>query len=302
MSRRAWLWIVQAAAAIVVAVFLTRALGRNWAEFRSLELRLEIHAGWLVLSVAAVLLAYALQIASWRRVLAGWAQHIGFGTAARVWCIANLGRYVPGKVWGVAGLLVLAQRAGVAGWAAGASTVAVQALGIGTAVALVAATTPGAASPLRLAAAAVAAVATLGALAWPRAVALLARAFQAATPWRALPPRNALEGAALTLAGWAAYGTAFWLLARGLGVAGSLGLPAAAGVFALGYILGLAALFAPAGVVVREAAFVALLTPLIGSAGALTLSLASRVQLTLTEAVAALLALAAERRLQGGRG
>jgi len=302
MSRKGWLWIVQGAAALVVGLFLARALGRHWAEFRSLELRLEIHPGWLFLSIVSVLLTYALQIASWRRVLHGWGQRLEFGTAARIWCLANLGRYVPGKVWSVAGLVVLAQRAGVAGWAAAASAVAVQALGIGTAVVLVAATTPAAASPLRLAAAAVAAAATLGALAWPWAVARLARAFHAATPWRALPPRSALEGATLTLASWATYGTAFWLLARGLGVAGALGPPGAAGVFALGYILGLAALFAPGGLVVREAAFVALLTPLVGSAGALTLSLASRVQLTLTEAAAALLALAAERRLQGGRG
>src|SRR2546430_12995204 len=37
----------------------------------------------------------------------------------------------PGKVWSVAGLIVLAQRAGVESWAAGASAFAIQAVGIG---------------------------------------------------------------------------------------------------------------------------------------------------------------------------
>ena len=51
-----------------------------------------------------VFLTYAMQIESWRRILAGWGQHLAFGPAARTWSVANLGRYVPGKVWSVAGL------------------------------------------------------------------------------------------------------------------------------------------------------------------------------------------------------
>jgi hypothetical protein len=129
----------------------------------------------------------------------------------------------------------------------------------------------------------------------------LGQLVRSSVPWRALPLVHASQGAALTLAAWLTYGTAFWLLAAGLGVDAGLDLWTAVGVFALGYILGLAAVFAPGGIVVREAAFVALLTPVVGSGAALALSLASRVQLTLTEAGAALLALAVERRLQGRR-
>jgi hypothetical protein len=302
MSRRAWLWIVQGGAAAIVIAFLGRALARHWADFRSLDLHIDLRPGWLALSVLAVFATYALQVWSWTRVLRGWGQRLRFGTAARVWCLSNLGRYIPGKVWSVAGLVLLAQREGVAPWAAAASAVAVQALGIGTAVALVAATAPAAASPLRLTAAAVAAAAMLAVLAWPWAIHRLGVLVRAATPWRAMPATTAVQGAVLTLASWASYGGAFWLLGRALSVAGTLNGPTAAGVFALGYILGLAALFAPGGVVVREVALVALLAPIVGTGSAVALSLASRVQLTLTEAAAALLALAIERRLQGGRG
>src|SRR5438093_10890795 len=86
------------------------------------------------------------------------------------------------------------------------------------------------------------------------------------------------------LAGWLAYGLAFWLLARGLGLPPTLPLATATGVFALGYILGLLALFAPGGVGVRELVFIGLLTPALGSGGAVALSVGSRVRLTLTEA------------------
>ena len=67
-------------------------------------------------------------------------------------------------------------------------------------------------------------------------------------------------------------------------------------MFAAGYITGLLALFAPGGVGVREAVFIALLAPSVGSGGAIVLGVASRVLLTLTEIAAALLG------LLGGRG
>ena len=59
------------------------------------------------------------------------------------------------------------------------------------------------------------------------------------------------------------------------------------GMFALGYVMGLVALVAPGGLGVRDLALVGFLTPFVGSGGALAVSLASRVQLTLTEAGAA---------------
>src|SRR5256886_12793218 len=88
--------------------------------FRS-HVSLAPRPGWIALSALVVFLTYAIQVESWRRVLAGWAQHLSYGRAARIWLVVNLGRYIPGKVWSVAGLVVLAQRAGVETWAAGRS-------------------------------------------------------------------------------------------------------------------------------------------------------------------------------------
>ena len=60
---------------------------------------------------------------------------------------------------------------------------------------------------------------------------------------------------------------------------------------ALGYILGWLALFAPGGVGVREVVLIGLLTPALGGGGAVALSVASRILLTLTEVAAPLGAL-----------
>jgi len=288
-NRHRWLvWLAQLVIAGVVVAMVWRTFAANWREFTSLHVALAPKPGWIALSVLAVLATYAIQIESWRRILAGWGQRLAYGRAARIWLLVNLGRYIPGKVWSVAGLIVLAQRAGVESWAAGASAFAIQAVGIGTAVALVALAIPGATSPLRLVVAALIAVGTIGILAWDRVARRLA-----ALVGRALPLAAVAESATLTFASWVTYGVAFWLLVPGLGLTGGghLSLPTAAGVFALGYILGLLALFAPGGVVVREVTFIGLLTPALGSGGAVALSVGSRVLLTLTEVAAPLIVL-----------
>src|SRR5437867_4160518 len=286
---RRWLWwSIQIAVAGVVAVLVWRAIAHNWDEFRSLHVALALKPGWIALATLVVFAAYAMQIESWRRILAGWGQRLPYGRAARIWLLVNLGRHIPGKVWSVAGLIVLAQRAGVEAWAAGASAFAIQAVGLGTAVAVVAAAIPGTESPLRLGAAGIVAVATIGVLAWARGGGAVARLAGRAEPFRPLPLAAVAESAGLTLASWVTYGMAFSFLARGLGLPGTLSLPTATGVFALGYILGLLALFAPGGVGVREVVFIGLLTPALGTGVAVALSVGSRVLLPLCEAAAPL--------------
>lgn len=281
---RKWLWwAIQVAVAAVVIRMVWTALSRNWSEFRSLHMSFALRPGWIALSVLVILLSYASSVEAWRRILAGWGQRLAYGRAARVWLVANLGRYIPGKVWSVAGLMALAQRAGIEPWAAGASAFAIQAIAIGTAVALVAAATPSAASPLRLSAAALVAAGTIALLTWPAAVRKVARYVTKAEKVRPLPLASVVESSALGLLSWMIHGTAFWLLVRGLGLPGTLPLMTAAGVFALGYILGLLALFAPGGVGVREVVLISQLTPSLGAGGAVALSLASRLVLTLTE-------------------
>ena len=278
--------------AIVVVALVGRTIAANWDSFRALHFALSLHPAWLALSLASLAVVSILQIESWRRLLAGWGQRLRFAAGARIWFLANLGHYVPGKVWSVAGMVVLAEREGVERWASAASAVAVQAVGIGTAAALVAAATPQAYSPVRVAGAALLGLGTVALLAWKGALARVGRLVGSAGEWRALPAGAVLAGSALTLLSWCVYGFAFWALGRGIGLPPTLPLTDAAGVFALGYIVGLLALFAPGGIGFREATFLALLTPYLGGGGALALSLASRLELTLTEAAAGLGALA----------
>jgi glycosyltransferase 2 family protein len=296
--RRGWLWAGQGIVTVVVVALVARSLARNWGEFQSLHATLRVRPAYLVGSILAVCATYAIQIESWRRILRGWGQRIAFGTAARTWSLANLGRYVPGKVWSVAGLVVLAQRAGVEAAPAAASAFAAQAITVGAGAAVVAAVTPHATSPLRLAGAGLVALVTVAVLVWAPTARQLGRLVRATGQLEPLALGAAVTSAVLAALAWVCYGVAFWLLAQGLIADRSLPLTLATGAFTLGYILGWLALFAPGGVGVRELVFVGLLAPSLGSGGALAVSLGSRVLLTAMEAAAALITLPLRHRAQ----
>jgi uncharacterized membrane protein YbhN (UPF0104 family) len=290
---RRWLvWVLQGTLAIVVAWFVIQALSGQWEEFRGLEVSLRIRPWFLLLAAAAVLGAYVLLVAAWARLVAGWSQRLPYRTAFRIWALSNLGRYLPGKIWSVAGLVVLAQREGVNPWAATGSAIVMQALALGTGTAVALATLPTGGSTLALVAGVLVAAAGVLALTDRRVVRRLSRIAGQSDAVQPLSLHAACVAGAANLAAWIVYGIAFWLLAGGLLQSHTLTPRATIGIFAAGYLVGLVSLFAPGGVGVREAMYLALIAPLTGSGAALTLTVASRLLLTTTEVLAALAALA----------
>ena len=96
---------------ITIVGLALRSLVRNWDQLRAQPLDWSIEPGWLILSAMVVWLMYGLLIAAWRLMLAGWGRGLDFWSAARIWTVSSLGKYLPGKVWAVAGMAVMAQRA-----------------------------------------------------------------------------------------------------------------------------------------------------------------------------------------------
>jgi uncharacterized membrane protein YbhN (UPF0104 family) len=250
--------------------------------------------GWIVLSVLVVFAGYALLIEAWRRVVLSLGQKLPFGTATRIWFVASLGKYVPGKVWAVAGTAVLARRAGVDPSVAVAGALVLQALALGSGAVIVAFTAREAfqaAGPGLLPIAVgvlVACIAGLAVLASQPVLNRLSRMLPAS-----FPPLRAIRPVVLTVAfavngvAWAAYGTALVLLARGVLPDVHLGWAQAIGVFTCSYLVGFLALFAPGGLGPRESVFLLMLAGDIGLKPAAGLALASRLLLTGTEVLPA---------------
>lgn len=287
---RAIQWLLGAA----IVGFAVRSLVRNWDELRAQPLDWSVQPGWLVLSALVVWLMYGLLIAAWRIMLAGWGRELDFWSAARIWTVSSLGKYLPGKVWAVAGMAAMAQRAGVGAGPATGSAVILQVLAIGTGAAVAALTGwsslrtayPGA--EVGLAALVLITVVALAVLLRPDSVRRIVRIAVPEATVSLTPPVGAVAfGLAANTIAWLGYGMALWLLAQGLLPKAGLGLMPAIAVFTASYLAGFLALFAPGGIGVREGVFILMLQGPMGIGAATALALASRILLTVTELGAA---------------
>jgi glycosyltransferase 2 family protein len=90
----------------------------------------------------------------------------------------------------------------------------------------------------------------------------------------------------LYLVVWGLYGLAFWATGRALFAVPLADLARYIGVFALAWLAGLVAFFAPGGIGVREAVIAALLAGRLGQADAIVLAATSRIVLSAIDLVA----------------
>jgi len=293
LRRRLWRFLQFAAGALLVGLAV-RSVLINWQSLRAQPIEWRFSHAYIAASVLLVFTSYAMLIEAWRRVVVSMGQRLAFLTAARIWFLASLGKYVPGKVWAIAGAAVLAQRAGVDPAAAVAGAIVLQALALASGAAVVAITaretfaglgpwaTPIAAAILILS---VAGVALLSSQSFLDRV---GRLLPSSWPRLRVIPRSMLALAFIANAlAWTGYGIALLLLARGLLPGVVLSLPQAIGVFTCSYLVGFIALFAPGGLGPRESVFILMLAGDIGLKPAAALAVASRLLLTGTEVLPA---------------
>jgi uncharacterized membrane protein YbhN (UPF0104 family) len=236
---------------------------------------------------------YALLIIAWRRLVTAWGQHMPLRSAARIWIVSSLGKYLPGKVWAIAGMAVMAGQVGVAPWVATGAAVLNQALAVAAGALVVSATGTSLLEtqyPWIRVALAVLLLASAGGillLMWPGAVERLLTIARVKVGRPAAPTPAALALAAgANIAAWCGYGGALWLLAHGI-LDRAPTLVQCTSAFAASYVAGLVAVVAPAGLGVRESVFILMLQGTLGAPGAAALAIASRVMLTITEVGAA---------------
>jgi glycosyltransferase 2 family protein len=293
VQRRVWRFLQFVVGAVLVGLAI-RSIAANWETLRAQPIEWQLSPLWIALSVLVVFAAYAMLIEAWRRVVLSMGERLGFGAAVRIWFLASLGKYVPGKVWAVAGAAVLAQRAGVDPSVAVAGALVLQALAIASgavAVALTARDAFQAAGPGMAPLAAVVLVLSVAGIAALASQPLLDRVNRllpsSIPPLRAVPPTRLVVAFAANLLAWCAYGLSLLCLARGLLPGVTLSLPQAIGVFTCSYLVGFLALFAPGGLGPRESVFLLMLAGAIGIKPAAALALASRLLLTGTEVLPA---------------
>lgn len=280
---------------VVATWLILRGVGLRLGDLRTVDPG-ALDAAWMPLTLSVALLLGAFAISAWlwsSLVVALGGRRIGTVAAFAMVLVSNLGRYIPGKVFQLVGLTWLSRRAGVpAGPAASAAV-------LGQTLHLVAAALVGGGLLFESGALGaswkwgvlVATLTALGLLSWKGAM----RGFLAwVLRWgggdgegAVLPPRSYLPWLLGYVVNWLVLGLAFHQLVGGLGLSISIGVATTA--FAAAYLLGYVALFAPAGIGVREGFLVAFLGPVLGPGTALTVATVQRVWITGAEVLGALL-------------
>ena len=275
---------------------ITKQITPHWPDIRARQFAWQ--AGPLVLGSLLVLGTLTVLVGAWTVSLRWCAAQITALDAAKIWFTANLARFLPGGVWQFASLAVMASRYGVSTAAATATVLLEQIVLLITGLAVVAVFTPAVLHASWWQGALVVAI-ILGIviLALPRPGGRLGSWLERYVPslkqvWSQLGARLLLLFIVILIVPWLMYGTAFRLLASALlgSVAGSWGFYIAA--FTGSYLAGVIAVFAPAGLFVREAALIGVLTPVIGGGDAAILAVASRIWLTALEIIAGIIVLA----------
>lgn len=238
----------------------------------------------------AALAGLGCMMLAWRALLADLGSALPLPVAIRVMFVGQLGKYVPGAVWAVAAQVELARDYDVA--RRRSATASLVAMATTLVVGLVAA---GVTLPLTSAHAArhywwVLALTPLAAAClYPGIVKagldLALKAVRRPPLEKAVSLPGMARALAWTTLGWLFYGAHAWLLISRFTARGLDAFALALGAYALAWAVGFLIIFFPGGIGPRELALIAVLAPVMPSASALVIALASRVVMTVGDLV-----------------
>lgn len=280
MTRRSrfWLLLVGTALLVLSLVYVGATIVRNWSFVESARVS---NGAWLLACIAAYGVSHLSTGLSWPLAIRQLGIDISLRDGLKIGLVAQIGKYLPGNVAHYAGRGALATQIGISLKSSGIST----AIELGSAIS------------------AVILVAGIGLLFDPRPLAWLPRvslsgiAILAAVliglvgTWLWLFRRGArgalLAGPVLCLsASFLLSSLSLYALTQALGFPG-LTVPVALGAFTLAWGAGFVVPGAPAGLGVREAVLLTMLSPTLGTGPAVVITLLHRLITAIVDAVAA---------------
>lgn len=260
---------------------------------------------FVALSILVHIMTFVLFSKAWCVLMRGFGFNIPLKTAFKIGYIANLGRYVPGKVWPVVGMAYYLKKINVN------LDVAVASWGIATILGIPPAFLAGfitvylypqmivgifgsdAGAGLSAMIMMMIAISIFLIFVPSKTIAIynsIIRVLKRRPIKFDLSRKVALSVYAWYFISWICYGSAFIIFSRGMLSGAEIPLIAGIGSFILAYVIGYLAFFAPGGLGARELILTAVLTSFMGS-GAVGLVIAARLWNLTNEIIAAGIAL-----------
>ena len=97
----------------LVLFFIVKNIMGNYEEIRGFNFE-DIKTSYLLVATVFLIYANIFPVFAWKYLLGCLGGKISIKKAMRAWFVANAGRYLPGKVWQIAGIVYLCEKEGIA--------------------------------------------------------------------------------------------------------------------------------------------------------------------------------------------
>ena len=303
MNKKAISNLIKLSLTAAVAYFLWIQISQNWEEVVQFEWKL--HPGMLALSIGLHLLTFAAFSKVWSWLIGAYGFEVKFRYAFKIGYLANLGRYLPGKIWPVFGMAYIAkqvnidERASVTSWAVAlvyaiSSSFAVCACIAAFYPELIDIATRLVPRSVALAGLSLVALVSLTLIIYPQVVSRVVniglRVLRRETLDFDIDRKTSFRVFLGYAACWMLYGLSFWTFLQAINAGAEIPIHVGIMSFILSYQIGYFAFFAPGGIGVRELALTYSLGPFIGPLAA-GVAVAGRLWNISVEIIAALVAL-----------
>lgn len=295
--------IVKILLTLLILYFVFKQLQNHWTDISEHDWK--INPLLAAASLLVGIFSFYLHSSMWKPIIKCFGHDISSFTAFRIMFLANLGRYIPGKVWQLFGVIYLTKKEGISVEESGSSFALMQLFSFPASVLvfLIAAQFESRLldDQIRLLGQKSVWLLGIGALfsavwiiAFPqKAIGLLnwilAKLKRPSISLQ-IPITTALKIFVGYCVAWVVYGLAFWLFVLSVSAEKIMGPVAAVGAYILAHQIGYAAIFAPGGLGPRELILQLQLAPFFGPITPAIVILA-RIWSIVLESLAAILAL-----------
>ncbi|MBD3233965.1 MAG: hypothetical protein GF315_09615 [candidate division Zixibacteria bacterium] len=105
-------WYIKVSIALVILFFLAKSLVENIDLVKDYEW--DFKFGFVLMSILLVLFNFMFLSNLWRLTVKYFSHvNLPFSKSYRIWVLSSLGKYVPGKIWAVAGMIYMVEKEGV---------------------------------------------------------------------------------------------------------------------------------------------------------------------------------------------
>ncbi|MFH1701656.1 MAG: lysylphosphatidylglycerol synthase transmembrane domain-containing protein [Candidatus Zixiibacteriota bacterium] len=296
--------LLQAIILGLIFYFLGKQIYTNWDLVSAFHW--EINYFWLGAAMLSVIITFFLFSSVWKLIAKSLGKDIRFLASFKIAYLANLGRYIPGKIWQIFGMIYLAKKEGMT------EEESVASFGLSQIFAIPSGLLSGllflglypqvyenysyssrATAGLIGVAVMIFAI-SLSVIFFPSPIEKTANRLLKFIKRRPIKFGMNKSLAAVIYGGyflsWSMYGLSFWLFLKGITTQEALLFPMA-GIFIIAYQIGYLMLFAPGGLGPREAVMEIMLAPFFGAGVATAIAITARLWLIMAEAISALIAL-----------